>query len=164
MNKQFILFSTTNLIGSAAIRVFTWSRFSHVDWILSGTSKIIGATLTDGVAVSSVWDRLDESKRAELYSFSCGADGEAWIKSQEGRPYDWSAIFGLVFRRDWQQDTDWFCSELVARASLEGRNPLINPLNRMNRVTPRDLLLSPLLTLEASGKEACIEMLTNLNQ
>jgi hypothetical protein len=64
--------------------------------------------------------------------------------TQEGKPYDWAGIFGLVLReRNWEDDDKWFCSELVAWSFKQGGFPLLNETT--SRITPRDLLISPLL-------------------
>lgn len=64
--------------------------------------------------------------------------------SQVGKPYDWTAIAGLVMRRDWRETDSWFCSELVAWACEQAGTPLLRA-NRLNRITPGQIALSPLL-------------------
>ena len=34
-----------------------------------------------------------------------------WLEAQVGKRYDWTALVGFVFRRNWQEDDSWFCSE-----------------------------------------------------
>jgi len=66
--------------------------------------------------------------------------------SQIGKPYDWRAIVNFGFHRDWRSPDSWFCSELVAWACEAAGYPLLNPAEPHDRVTPRDLMLSPLLS------------------
>jgi hypothetical protein len=66
------------------------------------------------------------------------------IRTQDGAEYDlWGAI-GLPFRQDWQDSDRWFCSELHAWAAEVAGYPLLS-VDSASRITPRDLLLSPLL-------------------
>jgi uncharacterized protein YycO len=44
-----------------------------------------------------------------------------FLLEQIGKPYDWTAIFGIVFRNGKWTDLDsWFCSELVEAAVKAG--------------------------------------------
>ena len=64
-------------------------------------------------------------------------------RSQIGKPYDLTALFGLLMHRDWQEDDSWFCSELVAWAFSRGGSPLFRR-EVMHRITPQHLwILAP---------------------
>jgi len=64
--------------------------------------------------------------------------------TQEGKPYDWGALFGFLFRRDWMENGDkWFCSELVARSCAFHDIRLVR--DDSWRVTPGMLWRSPLV-------------------
>lgn len=63
----------------------------------------------------------------------------AAVRSQIGKPYDWTGFGGFVFRsRNWQEDDSWFCSELVAWAFEQGGSPLFTP-GISWRITPQHL-------------------------
>ena len=62
----------------------------------------------------------------------------AAVRSQVGKPYDLTALFGLLTHRDWQEPDAWFCSELVAWAFSQGGSPLFRP-EALHRVTPQHL-------------------------
>ena len=86
--------------------------------------------------------------RHTSYAFSdlpC-ADPDAVIKAaltQLDKPYDFTALFGLLMHRDWQEEDSWFCSELVAWAFAQGGSPLFKP-DAIKRVTPQHLwMLAP---------------------
>ncbi|WP_417545689.1 hypothetical protein [Marinobacter sp.] len=132
-------FSTTKGIGSRVIRWATWSPFSHVDLVL-GDGRLLGATARYGVTVR------DPEPVSALARFQVAAPAEVLdaLNSQIGRPYDWPGIFGWGFRRNWQEQDSWFCSELIAWAFREAGCPLLR-FDRSYRITPRDLLLSPML-------------------
>ena len=66
-----------------------------------------------------------------------------WLYNQVGKPYDFMAVIGIVFRRNWRSENKWFCSELVARAFEVGDKPLIRA-DHVSRVTPAMLDLSTL--------------------
>lgn len=132
-------FSTTNHFSSRAIRFLTWSDASHVDFVLpDGT--LLGALGDGGV-------KYHDSKDYTIINrFTVDAPDSVieFAKTQIGKPYDWPGIFGLVFRnRDWESDDKWFCSELVAWSFKQAGYPLLNETSY--RITPRDLLISPLL-------------------
>lgn len=135
-------FSTTKHISSKAIRFFTWSWASHVDFVLPN-GKLFGALATqDGGGV-----RLHDAEnytRIERFQVDAPESIIDIAMTQEGKPYDWAGIFGLVLReRNWEDDDKWFCSELVAWSFKQGGFPLLNETT--SRITPRDLLISPLL-------------------
>jgi uncharacterized protein YycO len=62
--------------------------------------------------------------------------------TQAGKPYDFYAIGGIAFDRNWRDSHRWFCSELIAAAFEAAGSPLLNPSANVWRITPRDLLLS----------------------
>ena len=136
-----VQFSASPLYGSYIIRAFTWSDFSHIDVVLPN-GKLFGALAKTGVCehdfgVYSAVKRFqvevaDEAKLFEI------------LKSQEGKPYDWAGVIGLGLHRNWEDDDKWFCSELMAWAFKQAGTPLLNADDAF-RITPRDLLLSPLL-------------------
>ena len=135
-------FSTTKHISSKAIQFFTWSWASHVDFVLPN-GKLFGALATqDGGGV-----RLHDAEnytRIERFQVDVPESIIDIAMTQEGKPYDWAGIFGLVLReRNWEDDDKWFCSELVAWSFKQGGFPLLNETT--SRITPRDLLISPLL-------------------
>lgn len=54
---------------------------------------------------------------------------------QLGKPYDKTAVIGMLLNRDWQQDTDWFCSELLLACLVKGGKVLTKSYHNM---TPED--------------------------
>lgn len=136
-------FSSTSHPASRLICWGTWSRHSHVDFVLpDGT--LLGA-VPGGVAIRPP---EPERIRVERYTVQIHVDtlGDPVMAAlgQLGKPYDWRGALGLALRRDWQEDDAWFCSELVAWAFECAGTPLLKAPQAW-RLTPRDLLLSPLL-------------------
>jgi uncharacterized protein YycO len=136
--KIILQFSTSTSIGSRLIDWFTWGNYSHVDIVLADGSWF-GAR-SDGVKARAPYP-VSKFMRMEVEAPDAVL---AIALLQEGKPYDFMAILGFIFKRDWQNDSKWFCSELVAWAFQEGGMHLINA-EHLNRVSPRDLMMSPLL-------------------
>lgn len=138
-----LLFSRSKRIGSRLIRLATWSEYSHVDAVLRDKS-LIGALYGKGVVRYDLSSRLENSTE---YCFrAVGGDPnlfEEYLKSQLGKPYDLEAVFGIMFRRDWAEDSKWFCSELVAAALVAAGVEAVQ--KKFGRITPQDLLESPLI-------------------
>lgn len=137
-----VLFCTSKLPGALLIRTVTWSDWSHV-------------ALVDGEEViEAVWPAVRAAPLAEVIAqhsayvivdLPC-ADPAAAIaaaRSQIGKPYDLTALFGLLTHRDWQEDDHWFCSELAAWSFDRAGSPLFRP-QAMHRITPQHLwMLAP---------------------
>lgn len=134
-------FSTTNHLSSKAIRFFTWSWASHVEFVLPD-NKFLGALATHNGVVEH---DLIEYTRIERYTVDAPESIIDIARTQIGRPYDWGGVMNFIPRqRIWTEDDKWFCSELVAWAFEQGGYPLLRA-DGAYRITPRDILLSPLL-------------------
>ena len=73
---------------------------------------------------------------------------EAWLDTQNGKPYDYSMIVRFVTRQDEARGSSgkWFCSELVTAALYRlGARPFNPERCRPWMVSPNTLRLSPLL-------------------
>lgn len=131
-----IIYCKSNSIAGRLIRLFTFSKWNHVAIEYNG--QVIDSTARHGVSMSSLNDfivRYDETYTEAIRGVN---EFTVWsfLKSQLGKGYDFRAIVALPFRKPWQDDTRWFCSELVAAALIRGGKKLkINS----GRVTPRDL-------------------------
>lgn len=132
-------FSRSGKIGSRLIRWFTWSDWSHVDIVLPD-GRLLGATGARGVAIRD----YDQSVSHVRFTVDAPDVVIDLAMTQLGKKYDYAAIIGMPFRRDWQDGRKWFCSELVAWAFAEAGHPLLR-MKRNGRVTPGDLLKSPFL-------------------
>ncbi len=121
-----------------AIRLVTWSKWSHVALLLG-----------DGTAIEAVWPRVRRVREQDLFAaydkhrvvdIHCVDEEAARLAamSQVGKPYDLSAIFGLLMHRDWQSRSKWFCSELVTWTLAEGGLTLFRGED-MSRITPQHL-------------------------
>lgn len=129
---------------SGFIKFWTWGDWSHVDiWTPDGW---LGARAKGGVQIRD-WNYtsvIKEEIRVITLDDVTEANIMQWLQSQIGKPYDFLAVAGMPFRQDWRNDNRWFCSELIAAAFQQAGVELLDT-DQLNRVTPRDLYLSPLL-------------------
>lgn len=131
-------FSTQDKLFARLIDWWTWGDYSHVDLVLPD-GRWLGAR-GDGVKVREPYP---VARRLRV-TVEAPAAVLQLVLSQVGKPYDFLAILGFICHRDWQEEDSWVCSELIAWAFARGGQRLINA-NNLNRISPRDLLLSPLL-------------------
>lgn len=138
-----ILFCRSHGFVSWAIRIFTWSRWGHVAVLAPDNMTVYEA----------VWPRVHKTTLATLHKEEAVIQAvemhllrpEAaiqWLEQQVGKPYDWKALFGFVFHRDWASPKKWFCSELAAMAWDKGGSPLFRR-NAVFRISPGMLWLIP---------------------
>lgn len=134
MQHLGVIFTRSRHPGSLAIRAFTWSRWSHVGVILDD-DLVIDSTLEYGVSVTRLKDFTSLYPQWHICKLPCRDKTLAhrFLRSQLGKPYDWTAIAGIAIRRDWQEPDSWFCSELVAASTGLFRHDYVR------RITPEDL-------------------------
>ena len=134
-----LLFLRRSTPACLAIRLATWSRWSHVAAVFG--QQAFEATARRGVRQTTVAEVLVGATDHAWASVPCRTEPALrFLEAQVGKPYDWTAIVGMLLRRDWQEDDSWFCSELVATASVVAGVPIIR--KTQNRVTPEDVWTS----------------------
>jgi len=144
MDSVEFRFVTDNSLASRGIRLWTWpSEFSHVDLVMPGFAGygLLGA-MPGGVKLRP---RLYDNPTKILYAtveVNDAAKVYAAAKSQIGKPYDFGAIAGLMFHRDWKDTGQWFCSELATWILLQDNTHILNPAVVYNLVTPGMMLTS----------------------
>jgi hypothetical protein len=137
---------------SRAIRNITWSPVSHIDIVVPPKTfpdypegGYLGA-LCDGGVKLRPWNYYKNLTHRFVGTVDC--DDVVTNKvlqfayNQIGKPYDYSAILGILIHRDIYNPDAWICSELVAAAFYDADWPLLN-LSKVNRVSPGMLLISP---------------------
>jgi len=115
------------------------SQWNHV--AIERDGIVIDSNAGVGVAVSKLDDFKKRYTKTQLVKAGCPNEDAAWtfIKRQVGKSYDYRALLGLPFRRNWQHDSKFFCSELAALGLIRGGRKMKLPAGR---VTPRDLWLA----------------------
>jgi uncharacterized protein YycO len=135
MENLQLFFSNTRSIASYTVRFATWGEFGHVGIYQDG--MIIEANSTIGKVVHRPFCPEEYSKYI-IRTYDVPGELIWSLASQQvGKPYDWSAIYGFAFRRNWQSEDKWFCSELVEWCALKSGYSLVNKASW--RVTPQDL-------------------------
>ena len=131
-----LVFARRHRIGSWLIRLGTFSQWSHVA-LLDG-DVVYDATGALGVARRSYAAFAAEYPNHEIAEVVCDdATARAWVVSQLGKDYDYSAIFGIALRTGWASEDKWFCSELVEAALQAGGVRRFR--EDLSRITPRDV-------------------------
>jgi uncharacterized protein YycO len=139
-----LIFSRRLSFSSWAIRAVTWSRWSHVAAVIGG--EVFESRAASGVQRVAYLDALRGRGEYELARVNCNdAKARAFLRDQIGKPYDWTAAFGVWMHRDWQEPDSWFCSELIAAAAQAGGVLVVR--KPVNRITPEDIYTSPAVTV-----------------
>ena len=132
-------------IVSAVIRWFTLCSWSHVGFINLDTMTTFSA-MADGRGVD--FRPLKRGQKIMLLDAPHCEEAYQKALSYKGQGYDFLAILGMVFHRNWKSRDRKFCNELVFRVFDEIGEPLLNhkfiPLQHM---FPEHILLSPKVTL-----------------
>lgn len=122
---------------STAIRWLTWWKHSHVGMVSPYAPLVIESTHGVGVREVSMASFLNRDG-AEVRYLPCADPARAWDRalSQVGKPYDWRFAWGWLFRRNWQDNRAWACSELIAWAA-----ECVPDEMTLDTISPRDLFL-----------------------
>jgi len=134
-------FSRGSGLAGWIVRTATWSSFSHVGFKLED-GFVLDATPEHGVAIRMAEDDETTQYFQILAPTKYINDAISYARLQLGKPYDWTAIYGMAIRRDWWDDRSYFCSELCEAAFSHAHYPLVRDSKKFDRITPRDLLLS----------------------
>jgi len=140
-------FIQENNPGGWAVRFWTWSMWSHVEFLYP-TGKTLGSRPIKGVQIRPL--NYCKPSRSVVGTINCDSATTNIIfcaaESQIGKPYDYLDILGIVTHQDWQEKNAWICSKFVLWACHQGGVDLLDA-DKLNRVSPRDLAMSPLIRL-----------------
>lgn len=130
-----ILIARNNRLGSLLIRAVTLSRWSHAAIFLDGV--VIDSTLRTGVRSITYAEFARHYPTHVVIDVPLPDEDNAirFLASQVGKPYDWTALFGIVLQRNWQEPDAWFCSELVEAALSKGGRQRFR--DSVSRITPQ---------------------------
>lgn len=116
---------------------------THVEAVLANGS-LLGAHREGGVAIRPKgYDAATMTRELPVDLVTLDSMTEEFydfLHDQVGKPYDMTAIEGLVLGRDWREPDSWICSELIA-AALEACGYFPRLSSSVNHITPRDLEL-----------------------
>lgn len=154
IEQVYLVFCNSRLPLSPIIRVVTRGRWSHVA-LMSDANTVLEATGAHGVGKTPLESLIARSTEYCVVEVNVPRGTFAKLKkageTQLGKKYDWWGILGLSLNRDWQDDTDWWCSEYVAWMFEKANFPLIRA-EAVHRVTPEDLWKLPFKVVYSSSK------------
>lgn len=141
MGHVTVVFTRRRNLVSAALRVWMYSRFSHCAILDPETKTVIEAVGKIGVRERPLEEMIGESSHHEMVRISCRSpEGViAAARGQIGKPYDWKGVLGFWFRRNWQDDRAFLCSELVAWSLQAAGEPVFR--REAWRISPETLYL-----------------------
>lgn len=131
--------------SSRLVRQFVSRHLCHVDVVMPDGGLLGARGDTVGGVAPGVRIRpanyLDLAKTDQRIRFalSYAATQEVaffdFLQKQVGKPYDYEAILGFAFNRDWREPDSWICAELVTVALEKAK--IIKPVYlASNRITP----------------------------
>lgn len=135
--KMYIINNSS--IFSSIVKLFTFSRWSHVV-ISFDENTYIDSIFIDGVRLYNKKFFLDNYKKYQEISvlLSEYETAREFALNQVSKKYDWKAIIGYIFyRRKWQDESKWFCSELAATILERGGRKIFRA--DLSRITPYQL-------------------------
>lgn len=152
---MIVYYARSCTLISLAIRLFTWSPFSHVAVLEPNDAFVCEAryprcrrvrlqTFLDDNSV--VVPKEEYCPRPDLATQwmrkQCGYEMAEPDKETEGLPYDLLGVFAFILpllwwlkKRDWTRPSRWFCSEFQTYAFAVGHRETYRP-SAVNRVTP----------------------------
>jgi uncharacterized protein YycO len=140
MSHITVVFTRRHHIGSVVLRAWMHSRFSHCALLDPKTGTVIEA-VPHGVQERKLKELIDQASHHEFVKIPCRNTEQvlAVARGQLGKPYDWKAILGFWFRRSWNQDNAFICSEFVAWCLATVGEPVVR--QEAYRVSPEHLYL-----------------------
>lgn len=121
------------------LRLYMWSKWSH-SAILDETEGVVydSTLLGGGVKTTALTPFLHHYRTFKMRDIPIqeGREEEAraWLRAQVGKRYDWTALLGMLFHRNWQEDDSWFCSEMTEMFISLFSTPRF--LEEARRITP----------------------------
>lgn len=132
-------------IESALIRRGSMCDWSHTGFFRKADSWTFSA-MNDELGVS--WRPPNPSAKVLLISTPKVEEMLAAALTQKGKPYNRKEIFGFIANTNWTNPDSFDCDQLVFWAAIQAGFPLLNhTFIPLQHLTPRDVLVSPLVTL-----------------
>lgn len=137
----YLLFTRQRRFFSRWIQRFTWSRWSHLAIVYE--DEAISAMGFKGVVKVPLESYAKGYSETLLQRIDCENPEAIWAAANEqlGKGFDYLSLLGIFFRRDWQKESRWNCTELCAWACQKGGTPLVRA-EHFNRLVPQHLLMS----------------------
>jgi uncharacterized protein YycO len=136
MSHLVVIYSRSRNLGSVLIRAASWwEPWAHCG-IVTPEGTVIEARAWRGVVETPLQDFERYATACIAVKRACPdpAAAIAFARQQIGKPYDWGAIFGFIFRERWERRDRWFCSELVEASFIAGGRRRF--ASDVHRITP----------------------------
>lgn len=151
-----LLFSHYPGLYGTTVKVVTRSRYTHVDFVIDDQTLFGALSTAKSCVYHSYQYRLQVSTDIVLMDIPLKEWQQKrllkWIKDQEGKSYDWEAVFtGTSKNRVWWREEVWICSELAAAGFMHVGKSLLNA-EKTRRVLPSDLYRLPYHKTLLKGK------------
>lgn len=128
-----VIFGNNLKPQGVAIRLKTWSEWQHGGVVIG--DKVIEALAFRGVVATPLKEFEKRYRNTLIVEIPHRGDYQKRAYEQVGKPYDWAAILGFIFRRSWANPDKWFCFELIAYCS-----GIYNP-KYLKKITSNHLLM-----------------------
>lgn len=146
------MFTNSKFSFSPIIRVFTWSEFSHMAIIIDDET-VLHSDL-NGVRLEKIKSLQERSTSWMIAEYECERPHDLInvCMTQIGKPYDYLAWIGILFRHiNLKDNSKWVCSELPEYGAwLSGQSFFYREFN--HRITPQHWLMLPHIIIEKSKK------------
>lgn len=129
-----VIFCRRHQIGSFLLRVALRSSWSHCGVVTKDGKHVIHAAAFRGVVKDPYDEFIAGHSKIALREIELPDDDAAYsfLDEQLGKGYDWFGVLGIGFNRKWEDDTNWYCNELVeGAAKAGGRQRFINDVWRI---------------------------------
>lgn len=149
IHLQFVL---EDCLSSKVISWFSAGHFSHVDCIIYYPEIVlIGLVGARSDRIRTASQSYPPGVHLRPFNYAkwihravmevpCTEEQKSryhqFLYDQLGKPYDFSAIWGFLFNRDWRAPDSWICSELQCAAGEASGilPPLFLPANKITPV------------------------------
>lgn len=111
-----VIFVGNNKPFSLAIKLFTFSHFSHCA-VLDEKGYVIDTTLATGVRKIHFdeWKKHYNNFEFTFFPVESREKSLAFFNAQVGKDYDPLGILSFILRKDYEDKDKYFCSELIAK-------------------------------------------------
>jgi hypothetical protein len=136
---MYEILCTHSGITSWLLRLWMWSKSSHS--VIYDTEKHLVTHSTffgkgvEQISADEFFSKYTIIKKTAIdIAPDDLPDARLWLAEQRGKRYDATALVGIAMHRDWQEDSAWFCSELVETFRARFSKPRFSA--KLSRITP----------------------------
>jgi len=131
-----VIYSRSTALAGLLIRnADRFGRWSHCG-VVTPQDTVLEARFMDGVVETPIKTFKERCSHWYIRHIVVPypEHGIEWFRHQKGKKYDFLAVFGLMFRRSWQEPDRWHCAEIVEQAIGKAGRPRFT--ESTNRISP----------------------------